>query len=118
MELNELKSGWKNAGGYLRTEEELGKMTKMMNHPVIKRIKTKLLIQTVALLAFLFVYYDWFDGDKKPLYANLALVTGLVLYVLNDIMGYLSLTKPVGKSNLKQSVWDYLARVKRLSFFR
>ncbi len=116
MELNELKSGWKNAGGYLRTEEELGRMTKMVNHPVIKRIKTKLLIQIVVLLAFLFVYYDWFDGDKKPLYANLVLVTGLVLYLLNDIVGYVYLTKPVGEGNLKQSVQDYLTSVKRLSF--
>ncbi|HTG56703.1 MAG TPA: hypothetical protein VL943_10580, partial [Niabella sp.] len=31
--------------------------------------------------------------------------------------GYISLTRPVGDANLKQSVIDYLTRVKRLSFF-
>ena len=117
MELNELKSGWKNAGGRLKSEEDLEKMTKMVNHPVVKRIKTRLTIQIVVLLLFLFIYYDWFDGDKKPFYANLALIAGLVLYVINDIIGYISLTRPVGNTNLKQSVMNYLTRVKRLSFF-
>lgn len=117
MELNELKSGWKNVSGHLKTEEDLERMTKIVNHPVVKQIKIRLTIQISVLLAFLFVYYDWFDGDQKPVYANLALIVGLVLYILNDIVGYISLTKPVGAANLKQSVSAYLSRVKRLSFF-
>ncbi|MGN7784081.1 hypothetical protein ACTJIJ_06130 [Niabella sp. 22666] len=117
MELNELRSGWKNTGNHLKSEKDLEKMTKMMNHPVVKRIKARLAIQLVVLLVCLFVYYDWFDGDQKPFYANLALTAGLVLYLLNDIVGYISLTRPVRNTNLKQSVMDYLARVKRLSFF-
>ncbi|ULT44558.1 hypothetical protein KRR40_15170 [Niabella defluvii] len=88
-----------------------------MNHPVIKRVKTKLAIQIALLVVFGFVYYDWFDGVRKPFYANAALITGLVLYVLNDIVGYISLTRPVGNTHLRQSVGDYLKRVKRLSFF-
>lgn len=116
MELNDLKSGWKNAGGYQKTEEDLKQMTKIVNHPVIKRIKTKLVIQTVAMLVILFVYYDWFDGDKKPVYANLALLAGLLLYIVNDVAGYFLLTRPVGSDNLKQSVEAYLTRVKRFSF--
>lgn len=117
MELNDLKSVWQNAGGRLKSEEDLEKMTKIMNHPVIKRVKTKLVIQIVLLLFFLVVYYDWFDGDKKPAYANGALVTGLFLYILNDIIGYFSLVKPVGEANLKRSARAYLIRVKRLSLF-
>ncbi len=117
MELNELQSGWKNVSSHLRTEEDLESMTKILNHPVVKRIKTRLTIQIILLLTFLFVYYDWFDGDQKPFYANLALIAGLILYVLNDIVGYISLTRPVRNTNLKQSVTDYLTRVKRLSLF-
>jgi len=117
MELNDLKSVWKNAGGQLKSEEDLEKMTKIMNHPVIKRVKTKLAIQIALLVVFGFVYYDWFDGVRKPFYANAALITGLVLYVLNDIVGYISLTRPVGNTHLRQSVGDYLKRVKRLSLF-
>lgn len=115
MELNELRSGWKNTGNHLKSEKDLEKMTRMVNLPVVKRIKTRLAIQIVALLLFLLVYYDWFDGDRKPLYANGALIAGLVLYMLHDIVGYISLTRPVGDGNLKQSVVDYLKKVKRLS---
>lgn len=117
MELDELKSGWQNAGGGLKTEKDLQRMTKLFNHPSIKKIKRKLIIEIALFLLFLFVYYDWFDGDKKPLYANLALVAGLLLYLLNSVIGYVSITKPVGTAGLKQSIEQYLRSIKRLSVF-
>lgn len=117
MELNEFKSGWQNAGGPPKSELELKKMTKLVNHPVIKKIRTKLVIQFTGLLLFVVFYYDWFDGNQKPLYANVALLTGLMLYLLNDMIGYKLLTKPVGEADLTRSVSCYLAKVKRLSFF-
>lgn len=113
--MNELKTGWANAGHHFKKKEDLEKMKKMIRHPVIKRIRTRLLMQVAALSLFLLVYYDWFDGDKRPMYANLALVTGLVMYLLNDILGYLLLIKPVGEASLKQSLLEYLTRVKKLS---
>ena len=115
MELNELKSGWQNAGGNYRTEADLERMTKLNQHPTLKRIRTKLIIETILLSLFLVVYYDWFDGDQKPLYANLLLFTGALLYILNDVIGYISLAKPVMKENLRSSVQHLLTKVKRLS---
>jgi cation transport ATPase len=115
MELNELKAGWQNAGGNYRTEADLERMTKLNQHPTLKRIRIKLIIETVVLSFFLFVYYDWFDGDKKPLYANLLLFAAVLLYILNDLIGYISLAKPVMKENLRSSVQHLLSKVKRLS---
>lgn len=115
MELNELKSGWQNAGGNYRTEADLERMTKLNKHPALKRIRTKLIIQTSMVSLFLIVYYDWFDGDQKPLYANLLLFTGALLYILNDVIGYISLAKSVMKETLQSSVQHLLGRVKRLS---
>jgi hypothetical protein len=116
MELNDLKSGWQNAGGNFKSEADLQRMTRMINHPSIKKIRTKLVIETIVLSFFLMIYYDWFDGDQKPFYANLALVMGLLLYILNDVIGYISITNPVIKgANLKQSIQNYLIRIKRLS---
>mgnify|MGYP006173917831 FL=1 len=115
MELNELKSGWQNAGGNYRTEADLERMTKLNQHPTLKRIRTKLIIETSMVSFFLVVYYDWFDGDQKPLYANLLLFTGALLYILNDVIGYISLAKPVMKENLRSSVQHLLTKVKRLS---
>lgn len=115
MELNELKSGWQNAGGNYRTEADLERMTKLNQHPTLKRIRTKLIIETIILSFFLVVYYDWFDGGQKPLYANLLLFAGVLLYIFNDVIGYISLAKPVMKENLRSSVQHLLTRVKRLS---
>lgn len=115
MELNELKSGWQNAGGNYRTEADLERMTKLNQHPTLKRIRIKMIIETVVLSFFLVVYYDWFDGDQKPLYANLLLFAGVLLYIFNDVIGYISLAKPVMKENLRSSVQHLLSKVKRLS---
>lgn len=115
MELNDLKSGWQNAGGNAKSEKELQQMTRIVNHPSVKRIRRKLIIETILLVFFLFIYYDWFDGDQKPLYANLSLVAGLLLYIFNDIIGYVAITKPIRGANLKLSIQDYLMNVKRLS---
>ncbi len=115
MELNELKSGWQKAGSNYKTEADLKRMTKLNQHPTLKRIRTKLIIETILLSFFLVVYYDWFDGDQKPLYANLLLFTGALLYILNDVIGYISLAKPVMKENLRSSVQHLLSKLKRLS---
>ncbi len=117
MDLNELKSGWQKAGGSFKSEADLRRMTRIMNHPSIKKIRTKLVIEIIVLLFILFIYYDWFDGDQKPFYANLALVAGLLLYIVNDVIGLICILKPVNTMNLKESVAEYLMRVKRLSVF-
>ena len=117
MEPNDLKSDWQNAGGAFKSEADLQRMTKITNHPSLKRIRTKLIVETIGLVLFLFVYYDWFDGDKKPFYANLVLVSGLLLYIFNDVIGYISIIKPIMERNLKLSIQNYLVRIKRLSVF-
>ncbi len=117
MELNELKSGWKNAGGALKSEADLQKMTRMANHPSLKKIRTKLIAESIVLLFILLIYYDWFDGDKKPFYANFALVAGLLLYVLNDVIGYISISSPAREENVRLAVRNFLGRIKRLSVY-
>ena len=87
----------------------------MVNHTSIKKIRTKLVIETIILVFFLFIYYDWFDGDKKPFYANLSLVVGLLLYISNHVIGYFAIIRPIRGANLKLSIQNYLIRVKHLS---
>lgn len=117
MELNDLKSGWQNAGGTLKSDANLQRMIKVTNLPSFKRIRTKLIVETIGLVLFLFIYFDWFDGDKKPFYANIVLVVGLLLYIFNDVIGYISITRPIMEENLKLSIQNYLMRIKRLSVF-
>ena len=115
MELNDLKSNWQNAGQASKSEAELLNMAKINHHPSLKKIRIKLIAETIFLLIFLVIYYDWFDGDKKPLYANIILATGLLLYIANDIIGYVAIAKPISGINLKLSITNYFTRIKRLA---
>jgi hypothetical protein len=115
MELDELKSGWQNAGGAFKSETDLKRMTRIVNHPSLKKIRTKLIVETIMLVFVFFIYYDWFDGDKKPFYANAALVVGLLLYIVNDVIGYVAIIKTVMENNLRMTIQNYLKRITRLS---
>lgn len=117
MELDDLKSNWQNAGKAFKSKTELLNMTRITHHPALKKIRIKLIAETIFLLFFLIIYYDWFDGDKKPFYANVILVLGLLFYIANDIIGYLSIAKPIRGINLKTSVTNYFSRIKRLAVF-
>lgn len=115
MELIDLKSNWQNSGGPIKSEAELLQMVKITHHPSLKKIRTKLIAEAIFLLVFLVIYYDWFDGGKKPFYVNALLVTGLLLYIANDIIGYVAIAKPISGLNLKLSITDYFTRIKRLA---
>jgi hypothetical protein len=117
MELNDLKSVWKDAGKTSKSEADLYQMTKITNHPSLKKIRTKLIFETMGLLSFLLIYCNWFDGDNKPLYANLLLVTAILLFIFNDVIGFIFMLKPIKGSNLKSSIHNYFVRIKRLSIF-
>ena len=116
MELQDLKSGWQNAGGVSKSETDILRMTKITNHPSLKKIRKKLIIEIIMLLLFLVVYYDWFDGDKKPFYANIVLVAGLLLYIANDIIGFVAIAKPISGLDLKLSIRNYFTRVKFMNY--
>ena len=115
MELNDLKSAWKDAGGIFKNEAELHQMMKVSNHPSLKKIRTKLIVEIIGLVMFSIIYFDWFDGDKKPFYANLVLIIGVLLYIFNDVIGYISITRLYVEASLKLSIENYLIKIRRLS---
>ena len=115
MELEDLKSDWQNGLIAEKSEDDLQKMTRITNHPTLKRIRTKLIIETICFVLFLLAYYDWFDGDKKPFYANAFLVVSLLFFIANDVVGYFSIEKRIEGSNLKTSLEKYLSKIKQLS---
>ena len=115
MKFNELKSNWQKSGDKTKSQSELQMMTKVKNQPKLKRIRIKLIIETVLLIAFLVVYKDAFDGDNKPLWVNIILGASVVLFILNDIIGYFTLQNPINGSNIKQSIDNLTHKLRRLS---
>jgi len=117
MDINDLKADWQNAGSELVNEEKLKLMTKISQHPTLKKLRIKLILETVFLTVLLFVYYDAFDGDQKPMYANLLLVSSVLLYLANNVLGFLFIKNPIRAENISLSVQKQVLTLKRLSVF-
>lgn len=117
MGLDDLKSGWQQAGKDTKSNADLQKMTKVSNHPKLRRIRAKLLVESVLLIAFLLSYQNAFDGFEKPLWANVALSVFGLLLILNDVAGYLLVMKRVKGGSIVDSLKKLVLTLKKLSIF-
>ena len=116
MELENLKSNWKNLGSGKKNQSELLTMTHINNHPRIKQIRLKFIIEVILITGFLTVYYNGFDGDTKPLWANLFLISATVLYILNRFIGFIVLNNPVSETNLNASLQAFKNNLQKIAF--
>jgi hypothetical protein len=112
MEQDALKSAWQGVDANRKTSKELSSMMQESAHPLLKRIRKQLILETIVFTAFLFVYYNAFDGDRKPFYANMLLVMAMLFVILHNIMGYVLTKKPVNGNNVKQSLYNQLQKLK------
>jgi len=112
MEQDALKSAWQGIVNVPKSNTEVKSMMRESAHPVLKRIRKQLIIESAVFTVFLFVYYDFFDGDRKPLYANVLLVTAILFILLHNIMGYMLTRRRVKGNTIKQSLEDHLYKMK------
>lgn len=112
MEQDFLKSEWQGMVTTPKSNEALESMMQERAHPALKRIRRQMTIETVSFTIFLFVYYDFFDGNRKPIYANVLLVMGLLFVIINNIVGYILTRGPVTGNTIKQSLAGHLTKIK------
>jgi hypothetical protein len=117
MDLNELKSNWQRSGSQRKALSDLQRMTKLNQHPQLKRIRIKLFVEALALFTFLAIYYTAFDGDQKSFIMNSLLITVVCLYLTCDVAGYLLIKNPIKANNLVSSVDKLLRNLKILRAF-
>lgn len=116
MDLDQIRSAWENAGTEEKKEKEISKIVRQKSHPVLKSMKRQLIIETIFLTAFLFLYYNIFDGDRKPLWTNVALVLSIGFFLCYSLIGYYAVIN-IGKGkNLVQSMQTYLKKLKVYAF--
>ena len=115
MDINDLKSDWKNIGEGSVDEQTLKLMTKVDQHPALKKLRLELLVNTAILVAFLAVYYDAFDGHNKPLSVNILLIMSAILYTINNVVGYLMIKHPIRANNILTSIQNQVSLLRRLS---
>ncbi|AKP49574.1 hypothetical protein [Cyclobacterium amurskyense] len=115
MELDKLKSTWDQSSTGKKSQNELLIMTKVKNHPTIKKMKLKFLIEAILLVVFIALYYDGFDGETKPLWANVLLIGATSLYIFVRFVGWLVLRNPINGDNLKQSLLNFQSKLKQIT---
>jgi hypothetical protein len=112
MEQDDLKSAWQNMNAGQKTNAELSSMMRERTHPVLKRIRKQLILESISFALFLFVYYDFFDGDRKPVYANVLLVSAMLFAIIHNIAGYMLTKRSVKGDTIKQSLEGQLLKMK------
>lgn len=115
MNIDELKSDWHQAGREPLSEKELAMMTRVRNHPTLRRLRIKFMTEIVALAGLLFLFYDGFDGAEKRLTVNILLVVSIVIYITNNALGYFHLQNPSVGGNIREALIKQTHSLKRLA---
>lgn len=80
-------------------------------HPVLKQIRKQMIIELVGFILFLTAYYDFFDGARKPLYANILLVSAMLTVIAVNIIGYVFTKQGVPGENVRELLERHLAKL-------
>jgi len=112
MEQDPLKSAWRGINPKAKSNTELQRMLKEGTHPLLKGIRKQMIIETAAYIAFLCIYYNAFDGDRKPLTMNILLVAAMLLAIGHNIINYQFTKRRIQGENLQQSLNDQLSQMK------
>ncbi|KAA2240879.1 hypothetical protein F0L74_32635 [Chitinophaga agrisoli] len=115
MEQDPLKSAWQQATGESGNKQagDLRAMAGKRSYPVLKGIRRQLTIECLGYAAFLLVYYDFFDGDKRPFFLNALLVAAVAFMLLHNAAGYWVIKDPLQAGSLQQSLQTYLQKLRQ-----
>ncbi|SIN74602.1 hypothetical protein [Chitinophaga niabensis] len=110
--MDPLKEAWKNAGNNTKSTAEMKEMLKENKHPVLRKIRIQMIVEIVGFTAFGLVFYDFFDGHKKPLYVIIILVASLLLVIFHNLIGYFNTKRSARGDNLRVSLEKYEQELK------
>jgi hypothetical protein len=117
MELDQLKSDWNASANAPKTSEALKTMLSENRHPVLKEIRKQVVIEFIGWSAFLLCYYTMFDGQEKPIWANLLLINSICCSLIHNAAGYSFSKYLIRGADLKSSLRYYLSKIRNYAFF-
>jgi hypothetical protein len=117
MELDQLKSDWNALNVPAKTPEELKTMLLENKHPVLKDIRKQVSIEIISWSAFLLCYYTMFDGQEKPVWANLMLINTICCSLIHNAAGYNFSKYLIRDKDIKASLRHYLSKIKNYALF-
>ncbi|BAV08834.1 hypothetical protein SAMN05421788_101288 [Filimonas lacunae] len=83
-----LKDIWNSASADADSKIALQQLLVQSKHPVFKRIRRQIVLEVISFTLFLLIYNDAFDGNQKPVYANVLLLAGMLLVIAHHVSGY------------------------------
>jgi amino acid transporter len=113
MENDSLKSAWQRMATEEKSSVELKTMIRKRSDALVKRIRRQFIIETIAIAAFLIVYYDFFDGYQKPLYANILLVAALFFVMIHNALGLMQWKLRAKGENIEELLNDRLLKMRK-----
>lgn len=116
MNLDELK--WSNStfASEEISKEKLIDMLSVNKHPVMKRIKIQLIIESIAWTSFLAIYYDFFDGHLRTWDWNVLLIVAIGLLLIHNLLGYQVTNNPINGINILDSLRNYLNKIRKYAY--
>jgi len=115
MEIDDLKNAWQNAGEPDKTISELGMMTELKRNTRLKRMRLRLLTESVLVFSFVLLFYNGLDGSDKPIWTSIMLVISGLLYIVNRVIGLSTISLPKTDMNALNMSTDLLRKLKKLS---
>lgn len=81
-------------------------------HPVLKKIRKQMVIELIGFVLFLSVYYNFFDGAQKPVYANVLLIAAMLAVIAVNIVGYVFAKQGVPGENVRELLGRHLVKMR------
>lgn len=116
MGIEDLKNTWQSAGKSDKSQSDLRLMTELKNNRRLKKVRRRLLVESILVIAFLCVFYTGLDGAEKPLWANLLLILSGVIYIVNRLLGYSTTNHSKTDTDVIQMSKGLIRRLKKLAF--
>lgn len=117
MDDHSFKSAWNAAAAPHKSQERIKPFMQEKHHPVLKKMRVQLILETVFFTALLFVYYDIFDGHNKPLYANILFALSMMLVIVHDVVEYIQIRRSSVSGSVQQSLINNINRLKKQGLF-
>ncbi|SFS79480.1 hypothetical protein [Sphingobacterium wenxiniae] len=115
MNIEQLKTEWQQFPSPHKSKKQLWSMTRIINHPDLYRIRVQFVMEVIAISLFCFIYYDAFDGQNKPLWANVLLLCSITIYLVQRIMAWFYLRSTYHNQNLKANLNHFVKRLRWIS---
>ncbi|WP_341839243.1 hypothetical protein [Chitinophaga caseinilytica] len=84
-------------------------------HPARRAMRRQMILEIVLLAVFLFVYYDFFDGDRRPWGANALLVAAVAWVIVHNVAGWVYSRQALQGDHLQEMLRRHVTGMRRFA---